>query len=101
MAPENEAALSRQFLVTGRVQGVGFRWFVHREATALALRGSVRNTRDGAVAVEVEGAASAIDQLRDALRRGPRGSRVDDLLETDLPVERQGTLETFTIEGAI
>ena len=101
MTSKNEAMLSRQFRIKGRVQGVGFRWFVHQEATVLGLRGCVRNTHDGAVAVEVEGAAAAVDQLREALRRGPRGCRVDELLETDLPAERQGTLEPFTIEGAI
>jgi acylphosphatase len=101
MTSENEAVLSRQFRIKGRVQGVGFRWFVYQEATALGLSGSVRNARDGAVAVEVEGHPAAVDQLREALRRGPRGCRVDELLETDLPNERQGTLEPFTIEGAI
>jgi acylphosphatase len=101
MAPENEAILSRQFRIKGRVQGVGFRWFVHQEATSLGLRGSVRNTRDSAVAVEAEGVATAINLLREALRCGPRGCRVDELLEGDLPAERQGTLGPFTIEGAI
>jgi acylphosphatase len=101
MAPENLATLSRQFRVKGRVQGVGFRWFIYQEATALGLRGSVRNSRDGAVSVEAEGPASAIDQLREALRRGPKGCRVDELIEGDLPAERQGTLGPFTIEGAI
>jgi acylphosphatase len=101
MTSEDEAKLSRQFRIKGRVQGVGFRWFVHQEATTLGLHGSVRNARDGAVAVEVEGSAAAVGQLREALRRGPRGCRVDELLETELPSERQGTLEPFTIEGAI
>lgn len=94
-------SLSRQFRIKGRVQGVGFRWFVHSEATALGLRGSVRNAEEGAVAVEAEGSPEAMDKLRAALRRGPRGCRVDDLLETDLPAERQGTLGPFTIEGAL
>ncbi len=101
MALETEATLSRQFRIKGRVQGVGFRWFVHQEATRLGLRGTVRNTRDGAVAVEAGGAASAIDMLREALRRGPRGCRVDELLEEDLPAERHDTLGPFMIEGAI
>jgi acylphosphatase len=67
----------RHFLVKGRVQGVGFRWFVHREAAALALNGWVRNTEDGHVEVLALGEAEPLTELAQALRKGSRGSRVD------------------------
>jgi acylphosphatase len=88
------------FLVRGRVQGVGFRWFVHREASELELKGWVRNTEDGDVEIVVAGDEAALHELRDSLRRGPRGSRVDQVVEHRL-VESEGeNLSAFKIEGA-
>ncbi|HVZ84680.1 MAG TPA: acylphosphatase [Terracidiphilus sp.] len=88
------------FLVQGRVQGVGFRWFVHREASELELRGWVRNTEDGAVEVVATGTPEDLAELRASLHKGPRGSRVDRVVEHVLE-EREGEkLETFQIEGA-
>ncbi len=88
------------FLVQGRVQGVGFRWFVHREASELELRGWVRNTEDGAVEVVATGEPDDLAELRASLRKGPRGSRVDHVVEHVLE-EREGAgLEAFRIEGA-
>jgi acylphosphatase len=88
------------FLVRGRVQGVGFRWFVHREASELELKGWVRNTEDGDVEVVVAGGEPALNELRNSLRRGPRGSRVDKVIEHPL-VESEGeNLSVFKIEGA-
>ena len=52
------------FLIQGRVQGVGFRWFVHREASELDLRGWVRNTEDGDVEVVASGSAEDLAELR-------------------------------------
>jgi acylphosphatase len=67
----------RMFLrVAGRVQGVGFRWFVVGEAERLGLRGYVRNTSDGSVEVEAEGPAAAMDELRARLEKGPPSARV-------------------------
>jgi acylphosphatase len=87
------------FLVRGRVQGVGFRWFVHREASELDLKGWVRNTEDGDVEVVVAGGEPALNELRASLRRGPRGSRVDKVIEHPL-VESEGeNLSAFKIEG--
>ena len=88
------------FLVKGRVQGVGFRWFVHREASELDLRGWVRNTEDGDVEVVAAGDTDGLAELRRSLHRGPRGSRVDKVIEHPL-VESEGTgLTAFKIEGA-
>ena len=63
-------------LVRGRVQGVGFRWFVREQARALGLAGWVRNLADGDVEVAASGAPAALASLRDALHRGPDGARV-------------------------
>lgn len=88
------------FLVQGRVQGVGFRWFVHREASELDLRGWVRNTEDGDVEVVAAGEAADLAELRASLRRGPRGSRVDHVIEHYLEESEAADLKSFRIEGA-
>lgn len=62
--------------VEGRVQGVGFRYFVYDQALDLGLTGWVRNRFDGSVEVLAEGKRSVLDQLMSALRRGPRSSLV-------------------------
>ncbi|HJQ20209.1 MAG TPA: GrpB family protein [Gemmatimonadaceae bacterium] len=62
--------------VTGRVQGVGFRWFVREHAHRLGLDGWVRNTVDGSVEVLAVGPDAQIDALRRELQRGPRGADV-------------------------
>ena len=87
-------------LIKGRVQGVGFRWFVHREASELDLRGWVRNTEDGDVEVVASGNATDLAELRASLRRGPRGSRVDNLIEHYLDDTEAKNLSSFRIEGA-
>lgn len=88
------------FLVRGRVQGVGFRWFVHREAAELGLRGSVRNTDAGEVEVIVAGDPESIAELRAELHKGSRGSRVDAVVEHELLESEGASLGPFQIEGA-
>jgi acylphosphatase len=88
------------FQIQGRVQGVGFRWFVHREASELELRGWVRNTEDGDVEVVAAGEPADLDELRASLKRGPRGSRVDRIIEHVLDEREAETLGSFQIEGA-
>ena len=88
------------FLIQGRVQGVGFRWFVHREASELDLRGWVRNTEDGDVEVVASGTAEDIAELRASLKKGPRGSRVDRVVEHHLDEKEARDLQSFRIEGA-
>jgi acylphosphatase len=58
-------------VITGCVQGVGFRWYVLQAARALGLTGEVRNRTDGAVVVEVEGTHEAIEKLLETAREGP------------------------------
>jgi acylphosphatase len=90
----------RHYLVKGRVQGVGFRWFVHREAANLHLNGWVRNTEDGHVEVVAAGEAEDLSELGKTLRKGSRGSRVDALIEHDLAESEAANLGPFQIEGA-
>jgi acylphosphatase len=63
--------------VEGRVQGVGFRAFVVREARRLGVKGSVRNCPDGAVETVAEGPEEKLRALESTLRRGPSASRVE------------------------
>jgi len=88
------------YLVQGRVQGVGFRWFVQREAAEIGLNGWVRNTDDGKVEVVAAGTPEQLEELRTALRKGSRGSRVDAVLEHELSEAEGVTLVPFEIEGA-
>ena len=90
----------RHYLVKGRVQGVGFRWYVHREAGALGLRGWVRNTEDGHVEVVAAGDPEELASLRLALDRGSRGSRVDLVIEHLHDDAEDKDLGSFQIEGA-
>ena len=65
---------ARRFLVRGRVQGVGFRWFVEREAHILQIAGWVRNNPDGSVEVLAHGTRDQLAGLRSRLQEGPRAA---------------------------
>jgi acylphosphatase len=89
---------ARRFLVRGRVQGVGFRWFVEREAHILGIAGWVRNNADSSVEVLAVGTGDQLAGLKSRLQQGPRAARVDDVEEHEAkPV---AGLTTFRIEGA-
>jgi acylphosphatase len=90
--------MTKRYVVRGRVQGVGFRWFVQREAEALGLRGWVRNTIDGAVEVLADGSEEQLALLAGRLRQGPRAARVDNVEES--AAEAPANLRDFRIEGA-
>ena len=62
--------------VTGRVQGVGFRWFVLQEAQTAGVSGWVKNLDDGGVEAWIEGDADAVRRVEEAVTRGPRHARV-------------------------
>ena len=88
---------ARRFLIRGRVQGVGFRWFVEREAHILGIAGWVRNRSDGTVEVLAIGTRDQLSGLRSRLREGPRAARVDDVEEAE--AEPVKGLNSFRIEG--
>ncbi len=72
-----------KFTVFGLVQGVGFRYFVARNAMALGLRGYVRNEYDGTVSGVAIGNPASIDKLKSLLRNGPSRSRVENVIFED------------------
>lgn len=71
--------VSRRYIIAGRVQGVGFRYFTEDAALREGLSGYVRNLPDGRVEAFIEGDADAMSRVEAALWRGPRGARVDDI----------------------
>ncbi len=74
-----------RILVSGRVQGVGFRWFARQAAREVGgLTGRVRNLADGRVEVEMAGETGKLDALRERLRQGPPGARVSGLEEQEI-----------------
>ena len=78
---------ARRAVVHGVVQGVGFRWFAERTARALGLCGWVRNRPDGTVETVAEGDERAVGEYLARLRRGPSGSRVDDVVVEEASAE--------------
>ena len=95
---EEPQLFAKTYRVRGRVQGVGFRWFVEREAQTLGVAGWVRNRSDGTVEVLAQGTREQLFSLRSKLQQGPRASRVDDLEEVESEV--QHNMKSFRIEGA-
>jgi acylphosphatase len=80
----SEDVEGRRWIVSGRVQGVGYRYFARQAAQALGVRGWIRNLPDGGCEVQVAGSGELLQRFQDELRRGPRGSRVDDIDEERL-----------------
>lgn len=88
--------VSRKFVISGDVQGVGFRYFAQRSAARHQVRGYVRNLDDGRVEALAEGSASAVEEFKHDLATGPSYSRVEHMEETVL--EPSGRYPTFRIE---
>ena len=98
MASHEKPIEAKRYFVRGRVQGVGFRWFVEREAHMLGIAGWVRNNHDGSVEVLAQGTRDQLAGLHSRLREGPRAARVDTVEVSDAtPAEG---LSSFRIEGA-
>lgn len=98
MVVEQSRTLAKTFRVRGRVQGVGFRWFVEKEAATLGIAGWVRNRSDGSVEVLAQGTREQLFALRAKLQEGPRAARVDDVEEFESQPQQE--MKTFRIEGA-
>lgn len=81
--------VARRYVVSGRVQGVGFRYFARTLAADESVHGWVRNTPDGRVEIAAEGEAASIDQFERSIRQGPPGARVDHVeVEMATPIGR-------------
>jgi len=73
----------KRFVISGRVQGVGFRYFVQSVATREAISGWVRNLDDGRVETAAAGEPDALERFERAIRQGPAGARVDHVTVDD------------------
>ena len=98
MTAAEKSVDARRFVVRGRVQGVGFRWFVEREAHILGIAGWVRNNADGSVEILAQGTRDQLSGLRSRLRAGPRAARVDAVDESE--ARPAAGVSSFRIEGA-
>ena len=87
--------VARRFVISGRVQGVGFRYFTQDAAVREGVTGWVQNLPDGRVEALVEGDDEAVTRVERAIRSGPRGARVENVHVLD--EEGSGTLKGFTI----
>jgi acylphosphatase len=74
---------TRRYRISGRVQGVGFRWFVEREATRIGVSGWVRNLDDGRVEVLATGSKKQLGELLARLYQGPRAAEVRGIEESE------------------
>jgi acylphosphatase len=84
-------------VVRGRVQGVGFRYYVAREARRLGLRGWVANDRDGSLRAVAEGSGPELDRIEHVLRTGPPGAIVDGVSTARMP--GTGTFDGFVVRS--
>jgi acylphosphatase len=89
-------SVARKFLITGEVQGVGYRFFAQRAAARHQVRGHVRNCADGSVEVVAEGSQAAVEEFKKDLVTGPQWSRVQQVEELD--IEPTGLYASFRIE---
>jgi len=88
------ALSARRWFVSGRVQGVGFRWFVEKHAVQLGLRGWVRNEDDGRVQVYAAGKPDQLDRLAALLHQGPRFAEVRGVEEQEASVQQLSSFES-------
>ena len=88
--------VARKYVISGRVQGVGFRYFAERRASQLGIVGYVKNCWDGSVEVYAVGDPNSLEEFRSLLAEGPHSSRVTNIAESEEPVDKRRT--TFVIE---
>jgi acylphosphatase len=96
-SPDPGKRIAIRYLVRGRVQGVGFRWWTRERARQLNVTGSVRNRRDGSVEITAVGHPSELEKLEQQLAVGPQGSRVDSI--DGSRVNDVGHSDAFLIES--
>ena len=87
---------AKHYLVRGRVQGVGYRYFALETAERLGITGYARNLSSGEVEVHAEADEGALERFKLELERGPRMARVTEVVESDVP---SGSHSSFLIRG--
>ena len=97
MKSQKAKRIAKKYAVSGRVQGVGFRFFVERWAGQLGICGYVKNLWDGTVEVYAIGDSDSLEQLKLRLAEGPGAARVSGVGESDEAVDKRYT--RFMIEG--
>jgi acylphosphatase len=90
-----DARHARRWYISGRVQGVGYRYFAQRAANALGLGGYARNLDDGRVEVYATGPAEALSEFAGQLRQGPRWAEVRGFEEQEAAMERRSSFDTY------
>ena len=88
---------AKDYLIRGRVQGVGYRYFAREAAERHGVRGYARNLSGGEVEVHAEGPETALQLFKQDLDRGPRMAHVTEVIETESTVS--GTYSSFLIRG--
>ncbi len=78
--------IGKHLIISGRVQGVGFRHFTYRNARELKINGWVKNLRDGTVEAVLAGTPQNVANMIERLQQGPRSARVENIRESDEPV---------------
>lgn len=86
--------VARRWFVSGRVQGVGFRWFVQKKASELGIKGWARNEDDGRVQVYAVGTPEQLDNLSGALHLGPRGADVRGVEQHEAVMQQLSSFQT-------
>lgn len=86
--------ISYSIKIVGKVQGVGFRYYAHKKANELGVRGFVRNMRDGSVYVEAEADPGIMDEFIGWLQQGPPWARVEEVVLQPMP---ENSFERFEI----
>ncbi|MCG2587851.1 acylphosphatase [Rhodohalobacter sulfatireducens] len=89
--------ISKHLIISGRVQGVGFRYFTYRNANELRLKGWVKNLRDGTVETVLTGDAENVYEMVEKLKEGPASARVDNIENVDGSVDSE-SFNDFTIK---
>jgi acylphosphatase len=88
---------ARKYVIVGRVQGVGFRFFTENWAHRMGLSGYVKNCADGTVEVYAVGSAAALEEFKARLAEGPLGARVDQVQEFE--EQLKGSYRRFVVES--
>jgi len=99
MSDREGQRIARHLAITGRVQGVGFRWWVQNAAAGLGVAGWVRNRRDGSVEAVFAGPANAVARMIEACQSGPSAARVADIAVREATAAEVADLQDGGIEA--